>query len=758
MTQALRLSRQAHVWILICTLAVAGAAMTLLWVRPLDPIARPFGIPWVLVAAGYYVTESAVLHVRFRGHALSFSMSELPLVVGLFFLDPLMLVASATAAEAAAVVIQRRQAAVKAAFNIANSLFEISLAILIFYSIVPIPAEGPGAWGAAFASGMASSLLSVFFVSVVISLATGDWSIRRYADDALLALGATVATVCLGMLAVELARAEPLALILLLAPLALAYAGFRSLASRDDERRRAEEEITRSQEQLQAILNHSPSAIYVKDRSGAYVLVNSKFAEIVGRPPEEIVGRSDLDLFPEQIASPLIDNDRQVLATGRSTSVEEVLPEPDGGKRVYLSVKFPLLLSADGSLNVCGISSDVTERKKLEERLRQGEKMQAIGHLAGGVAHDFNNLLAVIRNYAEFVGGETEAPQDMQADIQEIIKASDRGADLTRQLLTFSRRDLVRPVVMDVNTVVSEMQKMLGRTLGENIHFRISLAEDLPAVRMDPGQLEQVLLNLAVNARDAMPRGGDLVIRTDREVVEPGGDVPPGEYVVLEVSDNGAGMSREVRANAFEPFFTTKGKAKGTGLGLATVYGIVQQARGWIDLESSEGEGTTFLIRLPATDEKPASATSRPPSAPSRAALILVTEDEQAVRSLVARILTSAGYEVMTAASGEEALALLQESDQQVDLLLTDVVLPNMPGYELAAKSGLKTVFMSGYSERPAFAPGGELPPDVSFVQKPFSRDQLLEQVALALDDRGAASREGRSDPEPTSGLTDRLN
>lgn len=734
-------SREARVWVFVGILTCAGVALTMLGVSRLDPVQRPFDIPWVLIAAGYYVTESAVLHLRFRGQAFSVSMAEFPLILGLFFMDPLPLVALAVVAEAAALVLQRRQVPVKAAFNVAGSLFELGLAILVFYAVVPSPPVGPWAWTAAFAGALVSSFVSGLLVSIVISLATGDWHARRYVEDALFSLISTFATTCLAILAVELAKTEPVSLILLVVPLVVVYAGYRSLVTRDDQRRRAQEEITRSREQLQAILDHSPSAIYIKDASGVYLLVNAKFEAMVGKPSTEIVGRSDLELFHESIALPLLENDRKVLASKLPISVEERLPDPEEGERVYLSVKFPLLSSSDGSLDVCGISSDVTVHKQLEDRLRQGEKMQAIGHLAGGIAHDFNNLLAVIRNYAEFIDADVQESEGVHADIRAIINASDRAADLSRQLLAFARRDLVMPVVLDINSVVSEMEKMLGRTLGENIRLATKLGTDLPSVRMDPGQLEQILMNLAVNARDAMPHGGELVIATDAEIRESSQDMQGGDFVVLEVTDTGTGMSPEVQAAAFEPFFTTKAIGKGTGLGLATVYGIVQQVGGSVELESSEGQGTKVRICIPATDEEPAAVVPATRSVPSGGELILVVEDERAVRALVARILTRSGYEVLTAASGEEALALLRSSDRPIDLLLTDVVLPNMSGDELAAEAHVETLFMSGYPDTAAIAPGRGLPPDALLIRKPFSHDQLLEQVARALDHKSSAGK-----------------
>jgi CheY-like chemotaxis protein len=366
--------------------------------------------------------------------------------------------------------------------------------------------------------------------------------------------------------------------------------------------------------------------------------------------------------------------------------------------------------------------------------------MEAVGQLAGGVAHDFNNLLAVVINYARFLVDELAEGDPRRGDALEILKAGERGATLTRQLLTFSRKEVIRPEVVDLNGVVAGLEKMLGRTVSESIKLLTNSSSSLPAVKIDLGQIEQVLLNLALNARDAMPRGGTLSIESYSQVVDeemalqhPG--LKPGPYVCLAVSDTGTGMTTEVKARVFEPFFTTKPKEKGTGLGLASVYGIMKQNDGYISVYSEVGVGTTFRLYFP-----PAEAGSMPQprqdvqvrQTGGNGEKILVVEDEEGVLDLVERILTRNGYQVVTAASGIAGLDLIAE-EKDVALLLTDVILPNISGKELARRSGLPTIFMSGYTDE-IIAQQGILAEGERLIQKPFDPETLLRSVREAID------------------------
>ena len=396
---------------------------------------------------------------------------------------------------------------------------------------------------------------------------------------------------------------------------------------------------------------------------------------------------------------------------------------------------------------------DRRRHDKSQERLAQAQRLESLGQLAGGVAHDFNNLLAVILNYAEFAAEELAAAtesdwagrcESAHDDLEQISRAGERAASLTRQLLAFARREVVQPQVLDLDTVVSAVEEMLRRTLGEHVELAISLAGGLHPVLADPGRLEQVLVNLAVNARDAMPGGGTLTIDTsnitvDAESIAGGSESPLGQQVRLRVSDTGTGMPPEVVAHAFEPFFTTKADDGGTGLGLATVYGILTQADGHIRIYSEPGGGTTFSITLPATALAASPAASevtyqRTPSGET----VLVVEDEAALREVTRRILARNGYQVITAASGPEALEIARNYPGEIHLLVTDVVMPHMLGKEVAEqilliKPGTEVLYMSGYA-RPVLASQGRLEPGVALVEKPFSEADLLAKAGQVLN------------------------
>jgi nitrogen-specific signal transduction histidine kinase/CheY-like chemotaxis protein len=390
---------------------------------------------------------------------------------------------------------------------------------------------------------------------------------------------------------------------------------------------------------------------------------------------------------------------------------------------------------------------------RTQERLAQAQRLESLGQLAGGVAHDFNNLLAVILNYAAFAAEELAAATESdwagrcgsaRDDLGQISRAGEQAASLTRQLLAFARREVVQPKVLDLDTVITTVEDMLHRTLGEHVELVTSLAGDLLPVLADPGQLEQVLVNLAVNARDAMPGGGTLTIDTsnitvDAESIAGGSESPLGHQVRLRVSDTGAGMTREIIEHAFEPFFTTKSDDGGTGLGLATVYGILKQADGHIRIYSEPGGGTTFSITLPATTQAAAPQTpeityERTPSGET----VLVVEDEAALREVTRRILARNGYHVITAASGPEALEIVRNYQDEIHLLVTDVVMPHMLGKEVAEqilliKPETEVLYMSGYA-RPVLASQGRLEPGVALVEKPFSAADLLAKAGQVLN------------------------
>ncbi|HVT77401.1 MAG TPA: response regulator, partial [Acidimicrobiales bacterium] len=392
------------------------------------------------------------------------------------------------------------------------------------------------------------------------------------------------------------------------------------------------------------------------------------------------------------------------------------------------------------------------ERERLQVRLNQAERLESLGQLAGGVAHDFNNLLAVILNYTSFVRelvDEAAARDDAQwggasRDLAQVAQAATRGAQLTRQLLTFGRRDVVQPEVLDLNAIVSDVRELLQRSIGEQIELRATLDASLWRIVADRGQLEQVLLNLAVNARDAMPDGGVLTIDTENLSVDDGyasmhAGVRLGHYVRLRVSDTGTGMSPDVLDRVFEPFFTTKAPGEGTGLGLATVYGIVSQAGGVARFYSEAGLGTTFTALFPATDETASEAPTHAAAPVSRAThvgTVLIVEDEPAMLEVTRRMLTRRGYEVLTAASGADAIRVATEHEGAIDLLLTDVVMPKMLGAEVAERirviqPDISVVFMSGYAQ-PVLTDRGTLGEGVILLEKPFTEAALLEKLREA--------------------------
>jgi len=496
---------------------------------------------------------------------------------------------------------------------------------------------------------------------------------------------------------------------------------------------------------LLQIVNANPHMIFVKNWDGRFTLANQATAEIHGTTTEQLVGKSDADFNPNpEEVDRFLRDDREVMTSlqPRFIAEEPVTNPATGETRWFQTVKVPLV-GPDGSVpQVLGVATDITHRKQLEDQLRQSQKMEAVGRLAGGVAHDFNNLLTAILGHADLL---LEAGHDgSHADLAEIKRAAQRAAGLTRQLLAFSRKQILQPRVLDLNTVVAGVGTLLRRLIGEDIELRIVPAQGLGSVEADPGQLEQVILNLAVNARDAMPRGGKLTIETanvdlDAVYAREHVGVEPGSYVMLAVSDTGVGMDEDVKAHLFEPFFTTKGQAQGTGLGLATVYGVVKQSGGFIWVYSEPGRGTAFKIYFPRKAAPPQELEPVPTRESSLAGsgTILLVEDEEAVRRLASRVLEARGYTVLSAANGLQALDIVQRHPGAIDLVITDVVMPHMSGRELAEmvrprRPAAKVLYVSGYTDE-AIVRHGVLDAGVLFLQKPFTPDSLARKVKEVL-------------------------
>lgn len=497
------------------------------------------------------------------------------------------------------------------------------------------------------------------------------------------------------------------------------------------ERRQVEGESKKRHRALTVAL---ADLVIVLDRDGRYLDIAPTKNGVLYRPAAQIVGRRLHDVMPE-LADQFLSEIHQALASGQPHDVEYEL-DVEGGTKWFEATVSPL--SDD---TVFWVARDVTEKKTLRDKLAQAQKMEAVGRLAGGVAHDFNNILTAIVGFGELVASELPPASPLRTDVDQILRAATRASTLTRQLLTFSRRQVLQPELVDVNRAVANLEPMLGRVLREDIELRIRLGIGVEFVRVDRNQLDQVLLNLAINARDAMPAGGVLTISTTHEEVnrtnhEQRAD-REGDYAVLEVSDTGVGMDAQTRAHLFEPFFTTKEPGKGTGLGLATVHGVVEQSGGFISVQSEPHHGTSFKVFLPRLLDAPllTAVGDRPVTGGDET--ILVVEDDATIRTLAQTMLAKWGYNVLIAANGVEAERVAAQNGA-IDLLLTDVVMPSRGGPALAddirrQHTNVPVLYMSGYPDD-TIARQGVLDPATPFLPKPFTPDALLIAVRSALN------------------------
>ncbi len=442
---------------------------------------------------------------------------------------------------------------------------------------------------------------------------------------------------------------------------------------------------------------------------------------------------------------PGLDQALKKLVSGQGVYNEEFrIIRAKTGELRHLHSKAELVRGPGGEpLKVAGILQDITEAKQVQEALRQAQKLDSIGQLSGGIAHDINNLLGPILGYADFLGKSLQPGDARLADIGEIVKAADRAAGLVRKLLAFSRRQVLEPKVVSLNTIISEMGRMLERVIGERLTLNLKLEKAVCPVRVDPGQVEQVLLNLVLNARDAMEKGGEILIETSAVELRQaapavGAAVAPGRYVVLSVRDSGCGMDEATRVKIFEPFFTTKGLGKGMGLGLSSVYGIVKQSGGEIRVESAPGKGSDFIVYFPCSEEEPSGAGPAPMASRTGTGVVLLVEDDETMRRIATRILAGSGYSVLEAADGREALKLLESDGARVALLLTDIAMPEMDGAELSLEvfrkyPHIKVLCMSGYADKETEI-GRVLGQKAEFIQKPFSPDALMLKVSALLN------------------------
>ena len=513
-------------------------------------------------------------------------------------------------------------------------------------------------------------------------------------------------------------------------------------------RKELESEVTRRTEELehafifqQRLIDALPVPVFYKDLEGKYLGCNSSFEKFFGQKREQVTGKSVYELSPKEFADIYHEKDRALLQNPGIQIYESVVKDTDGVVHNVIFHK-ATFLNMDGSVGgLIGAILDITDRKRMEEenaslqdQLRQSQKVEAIGQLAGGIAHDFNNLLTIIQGNSQLSLMDLQEGDPLKANIEEIQEAAKRAADLTRQLLAFSRKQILEMRVLDLNQVLQRLDKMLRRVIGEDIDLTMFLPESIWKVKADPGQIEQVIINLAVNARDAMPEGGKLTIETanvelDEEYANKHIAVQPGRYVMLSMSDTGVGMTPEVRERIFEPFFTTKEKGKGTGLGLSTVYGIVKQSGGNVWVYSEPGQGTTFKIYLPQVDEPLEELREEVVKEVSRGhETILLVEDEDVVRKLAVRVLKRQGYKVLEAPDGGKAFMLCEAYKEPIHLILTDVVMPGMSGRKLVDRlkvihPEMKVLYMSGYTDN-AILHHGILEPGTNFIQKPFTVDE----------------------------------
>jgi two-component system cell cycle sensor histidine kinase/response regulator CckA len=508
------------------------------------------------------------------------------------------------------------------------------------------------------------------------------------------------------------------------------------------------EHLAQMEGRYRGLLEAAPDAMVVVNGAGDIVLLNLQAEKQFGYHRDELVGQPVTNIIPEGFAERLIADDLRsaadALAQQIGTGIELIARRKDGSE-FPIEIMLSPLKSAEGILVTAAIR-DITERKRLEAQLSQSQRLEAVGQLAGGIAHDFNNLLTAIRGYSEFARRGLGEDDDRRSDIDEVIVNADRAAALIRQLLAFSRRQILQPQVLDPAAIVEGIVPMLRRLIGEQVELTSHTAPGLGGVKVDPSQLEQVIVNLAVNARDAMPDGGKLTIELsnfefDAPYVAAHAAAVPGPYVLLVVSDTGVGMDVETRVRVFEPFFTTKEPGKGTGMGLATVYGIIKQSGGFIYVYSEPGQGTTFRIYLPrVAEERPAAVAETPAARPSSSGTetILLVEDEPAVRDFARRTLEEQGYIVLQAASGADALSIIASHAGPIALLVTDVVMPGLQGYQVAeqlaaARPELRVLYVSGFTENSMIHRGV---PDHggAFLAKPFSSDGLGEAVRRVLD------------------------
>ena len=516
------------------------------------------------------------------------------------------------------------------------------------------------------------------------------------------------------------------------------------------EQKRAEEALHKSEEKFRDLFENANDIIWTSDVKGRYLTVNHLFEKLLGYTKKELINKQSLYLIAQEDKKKSIEN-YQKAVSGEPVEYEAAVLTKNNKKRTFW-LKLRPIKDNGKIIGIHGIGRDITERKQTQEalleseaQLRQSQKMEAVGRLAGGMAHDFNNLLTAITGYSELLLNKLGELDPLSKYPKEIMKAAERASELTGQLLTFSRKKVLKLKVLDLNAIVTDMEKMLRRLIGEDIELVTTLSPTLGQIKADAGRVSQIIVNLVVNSRDAMPKGGKISIETanvdlDEDYARHHAEVQAGPYVMLSVSDTGCGMDEETQSRIFEPFFTTKEVGKGTGLGLSTIYGIVKQFGGSIWVYSEPGKGTTFKIYLPRIEEsieshKPGKASVELPQASET---ILLVDDEQMVRDLVCEVLETSGYTVLTAGLGSEAISICKKYKEPIHLIITDVVMPKMSGKELVKllkplQPDMKVLFMSGYTGKDVID-RGILEPGTAFIQKPMTPEILERKVREVLN------------------------
>lgn len=502
------------------------------------------------------------------------------------------------------------------------------------------------------------------------------------------------------------------------------------------------------EELFRLISENAADMIALVDADGKRLYNSPSYSTILGYSAEELQATPGLEqIHPDDIER-VREAAKETQLAGVGRRIEYRMRHKNGTWRLLESTASSVTDASGKVEKLVIVNRDITDRKRLEEQYRQAQKMEAVGRLSGGIAHDFNNLLGVMIGFAEILEANVGDSPLLADSVAEILKAGQRAGSLTRQLLAFSRQQVLEPRVLELNHTISEIEKMLRRIIGEDVELETVLEPALGRIKADEGQIEQVLLNLAVNARDAMPSGGKLTIKTTNAHLDEefsrrhSYPIKLGDYVAFTVTDTGSGMDTEVLAHMFEPFFTTKDKGKGTGLGLATVYGIVKQSGGYIDVTSEVGRGTSFKIYLPRVDEELISKKIQTKSSSIGDAkqTVLVVEDEESLLKSTCALLRAVGYDVLEAGSGEEALRISREPGREIRLVLTDVVMPGMGGVELvesliAERPALKVVYMSGYTGQ-SVGRNAVFAPETLFLMKPFTREELVRKIQDALQER----------------------